>query len=185
MRIIMLTVLLTTVSCGKYATDRDLNKLDNRVDEIDTRVVDLENKVNANISSIESLSNSVVLSSSSISSLQEEMEQADADNADALQNAINEATSGQNSLLAMIETLQEQTTTLLANKAALELEDRVVGIFDPCPNVVSTDFTESFFQMSSGKLVAYFENGNTRFLTVLKTGTSYQTTDSRACVFSL
>jgi len=160
-------VLLFLVSCGKYATDKDLNKLGDRVDSLETQLAALENKSTANISAIESLNQSL-----------EAVENAQ-ENQGIAQNA------NYNSLLAMIQSLQEQTTTLLAKQAALELEDRVVGIYDPCPLVVSTGFQESLFRMSSGKLVAYFEQGNKRFLTVLKTGLRYRTTDSRACIFTL
>lgn len=189
---LMIFALLTLASCGQYAEQKDLDNAekktreqDNRIGKVETRLADLEGKVSANTTSINNLSASLTSTNNSISLLEQDLAEADQAFAEELQNSIDEATANSNSLLAMIETLQGQTTTLLAKQAALELEDRVVGIYDPCPLVASTGFTESFFQMASGKLVAYFEDGSKRFLSVLKTGTTYRTTDSRACLFTL
>lgn len=158
--LITLSALLALTSCGKFATKKDLNKVKDRVETLEEQINALDEKASANIESMNNLS---------ITLGQVELE----------------AESEQNSILAMIETLQEQTTELLAKQAALELENRVVGIYDPCPSVSSNSFKESLFLMSSGQYVAYFENGNKRFLTVLKPNTNYRTTDDRACVFSL
>lgn len=184
--------LLSFASCGQYAKQSELddakerdNAQDDRLSNVEGRVNELEGKVSANTVSIANLSNSLADSVTSIASLREELEQSSADQANALEASIAEATATSNSLTALIEALQGQTTALLAKQAALELEERVVAIYDPCPLVASTGFTESFFLMSSGKYVAYFEEGGKRFLTVLKTGTAYRTTDKRACVFSL
>lgn len=181
----MTFAILSLVSCGKYATDKDLSKLKGRVSTLEEQVEKLRDQVDANVYSMGGLYADFMTSESSISALKEEMEQADETLAQDLQNAIYDATSSQNSLLAMIETLQEQTTSLLAKQAALELEDRIISVFDPCPSVSSTSYKESLFRTSSGKTVAYFEDGGKRFLTVLKTNTVYRTTDSRSCTFTL
>lgn len=184
-KLMILTLLTSLASCGQYAKQTDLDNAENRINEVETRLADLEGKVSANTTSINSLSASLTSTNNSISLLEQDLAEADQAFTEELQNSIAEATANSNSLLAMIETLQGQTTTLLAKQAALELEDRVIGIYDPCPLVSSTGFKESLFRMSSGKLVAYFEDGSKRFLSVLKTNMTYRTTDSRACLFTL
>lgn len=183
--LLMILTLLTLASCGQYAKQTDMDNLEERVTTTEVKISDLENKVSANLSSISNLAISADSSSEEIAALNEALAQSNEETSGAILALITQHSANYNSLNAIIETLQGQTTSLLAKQASLELEDRVVGIFDPCPTVSSTKFKESFFEMSSGKLVAYFEDGNKRFLTVLKTGTSYRTTDSRACLFTL
>lgn len=185
MRTTTLLLCLSLASCGQYAKQSDLDATNDKLDDVSTRLSDLSGKVSANTSAIDSLSTSYSDSQNLYQLLIQDLANADQAFAQDLQYSIDTAESTSNNLLAMIETLQVQTTELLGKQAALELEDRVIGIYDPCPLVASTSFKESLFQMSSGKLVAYFEDGNKRFLTVLKTGTAYRTTDSRACVFSI
>lgn len=171
MKALTLLALSLLVSCGKYATKDELNDLDNRVNEVENRILELDNKIMNNGRIIERM----------YTNLQTQINQTFAE----LEADDEKFNAEKNNVLAMIETLQAQTTELVAKQAALELEDRVIGVFDPCPSVSSNGFKESFFQMSSGKIVAYFEDGGKRFLTVLKTGTAYRTTDSRACTFTI
>lgn len=185
MRTLMLIALISLTSCGKYALEKDLDNANARTDELETRLAYLEARASTNVESIDNLNTSLEVVNSDLSALSEQLEQSDAAQAEALTEAISEAQSHSNSLLAMIESLQEQTTELLAKQAVFELEDRIVSIIDPCPSVSSTDYKESLFQFSSGKVVAFFEDGGKRFLTVLKTGTTYKTTDRRNCVFTL
>lgn len=81
-----------------------------------------------------------------------------------------------------INALQSSVNSLVSQMVQLQMEERVVGLFDPCPNVVYNGYKESLFRLSSGKLVAYFEQGSQRFLSVIGTG-NFQTTDGRHCNF--
>lgn len=59
-----------------------------------------------------------------------------------------------------------------------------VSVVDPCPDVASNQPKEMLLRVGD-KTVAYFEQGNKRFVSELVSGVTYQTTDSRACQFTL
>jgi len=69
---------------------------------------------------------------------------------------------------------------LEARVATLESGLRVVGFVDPCGD--GPGFDEVLMRMSDGSLMAYFESGKYRFLTILAPGV-YRTTDSQKCKF--
>lgn len=74
----------------------------------------------------------------------------------------------------------------LANLAATvaNIPHSEVEIIDPCPTVNSNSPKEKLLKIGS-KYVGYFEMGSKRFLTDLVKGVTYQTTDTRACIFSI
>lgn len=58
-----------------------------------------------------------------------------------------------------------------------------VSIIDPCPTM-EVDYPELMLKIGD-MYVAYFQDGQMEFLTVLKSGVKYQTTDGRACIFQV
>jgi len=85
-----------------------------------------------------------------------------------------------------IATLQIEFAQLIADLAILQakvqgLENnlQVFSVQDPCGN--GPGFDEVVLSTNIG-LIAFFESGSNRFLTVLSNGT-YQTTDAQHCVF--
>lgn len=83
---------------------------------------------------------------------------------------------------SQITALESMIYDVQADIAELEMHAYVTELIDPCGP--SAGFDEVLIRLSSGELIAYFENGGKRFLTVLSPG-NYQTTDSQACVFTL
>lgn len=81
-------------------------------------------------------------------------------------------------------TLQSSVNSLIAQMEQLQSQDKIVEFIDPCPSVQSSGYKEILLKSSSGKLIAYFESGATRFLTELVPG-NYRTTDSRSCSFTV
>jgi len=69
----------------------------------------------------------------------------------------------------------------LANLAS---EDPIVEYTYPCGKRTGY-FDEVLLHTKSGKYIAYFENGNKRFLTVLNDNVSYMLTDGSNCTFTL
>ena len=69
----------------------------------------------------------------------------------------------------------------LANLAS---EDPIVEYIYPCGKRTGY-FDEVLLHTKSGKYIAYFENGNKRFLTVLNDNVSYMLTDGSNCTFTL
>lgn len=60
-----------------------------------------------------------------------------------------------------------------------QLEIPVIQIIRPCENS-----TEILLRLSTGEIVAYFESGNRRYLSILENG-SYRTTDGTNCYFKV
>lgn len=63
-------------------------------------------------------------------------------------------------------------------------DDGILAVIDPCgdnPN----KHDEILLVLNNGDILAYFESGNKRFLSLLECGTNYRTTDSQKCHFSL
>jgi len=62
-------------------------------------------------------------------------------------------------------------------------QNAILEIIDPCGDNPG-QFDEVLFRLSSGEVVAYFEQGSKRFLTVLNPG-NYRTTDTQNCNFTI
>lgn len=61
-------------------------------------------------------------------------------------------------------------------------QDSIAELIDPCGDEVGYD--EVLIRLTDGRLLAYFESGGNRFLSVLPPG-SYRTTDSSSCAFTV
>lgn len=60
--------------------------------------------------------------------------------------------------------------------------DSIVQIIDPCGDASGHD--EILLILSTGEVLAYFESGSNRFLSVLENG-NYRTTDAQQCNFTV
>lgn len=69
-----------------------------------------------------------------------------------------------------------------AGQAGKDGNDAVAELIDPCGD--GPGYDEVLIRYDSGELVAYFESGGKRFLSVIGEG-SYVTTDQQACNFSV
>lgn len=81
------------------------------------------------------------------------------------------------------DTLEQSIALINVNIVTLEQKITVTELIDPCgdnPN----QFDEKLIKLSSGQIVAYFEQGGKRFLTDLVDG-NYRTTDSQRCNFQI
>lgn len=168
-----LFVLLFLVSCGKNTSKTvyienpyDNSANDERFTDIENRISSLEDLVETNILAIEYTN----LKIEAVESLQADLNQSQSDELIRLNGNL--------------ERLQGATDNFIAQLAQLKAQDNVVVMIDPCPSVKSKDYKEMLFKLESGALVAYFEDGGKRFLTVLTPG-NYRTTDSRQCNFTV
>jgi len=82
----------------------------------------------------------------------------------------------------MLEAPEIEQSSYLCDGTSEAVESTIVRFIDPCG--AHTGFDEVILQMSSGELVAYFEDGGKRFLTILDPGV-YQTTDAQKCIFKV
>ena len=159
----------------------DIDDAKKDLSDLEKRVTVLEQSLDSVINEMEENETALQLQ---LSELQSDLEQAIADGDSALQANINQQiTNVNNARAAGDATLQSQLNGLLARLVAIESEERVVAIIDPCPSV-NASFREVLIKTSSGKYFAYFESGSKRFLTVLSPG-NYMTTDSRGCHFTI
>lgn len=72
---------------------------------------------------------------------------------------------------------------MLVDIVELQQQDSVVEYIIPCGNRPNA-FDETLLRTKSGKLLAYFESGGNRFLSILKPG-NYRTTDGGNCYFTV
>lgn len=85
-------------------------------------------------------------------------------------------------LTVLINQAQASANNALVQLAALQSEQRIVAVLDPCGD--GSGYDEILLRTSTNQLIAYFESGSTRFLTIVSPG-SYQTTDSSSCPFTV
>lgn len=95
---------------------------------------------------------------------------------------INALDNGVDSLYSVVEALQSTQNDLAMELAALAGYKHIVGFIDPCED--GPGFDEVLVQLSDGSLLAYFESGHKRFLSLLSPG-NYRTTDAQGCYFSV
>lgn len=62
-------------------------------------------------------------------------------------------------------------------------EDAILEVIDPC-GPSDDGFDEVILKLNTGDLMAYFESGDRRFLTLLTPG-NYITTDTQRCAFTI
>lgn len=89
-----------------------------------------------------------------------------------------------NSLTERIDYQQVIVNNMQIELAQLAAEDTVLEYIYPCGKR-NGYFDEILLHTKSGKYIAYFENGNKRFLTVLNDNASYTLTDGSNCTFNL
>jgi len=82
------------------------------------------------------------------------------------------------------ENLQLQINALQAQMTELATKQTTVSLVDPCDDYQG-HYDEVLMRIEDGRLVAYFESGGQRHLTVLLPNVQYQTTDDQKCKFSI
>lgn len=160
--IAILPIIFLLQSCGQHTRDKYIeNPFNNdaneaRLRELESKVFDIEVRTNSNIESLVLLTN-----------LLNDMD---------IQN-----TNSLIQIMSRIEDLESDTNTLFDNM--LELRGHsITKIIDPCGD--SDGYDEVLLKIGSGQVLAYFENGGSRHLAVISTG-SYSTSDGTNCRFEV
>lgn len=81
------------------------------------------------------------------------------------------------------DALQQTIALTQSRLAVLESNHNVTELIDPCGDYPG-HFDEMILKTSTGKFLAYYQQGNFRFLTELPNG-NYQTTDKQKCDFTI
>lgn len=169
---------------------------DDKMTEIENRIKDLELEVENNFMTVNN-------SYTSLQALMESNDESLQDEIDALQlqvnnqynsltlsmvNLTNQLTSTQsqvNTLQGNINSLSSSYTTLNATVNTLnsQLANAVTMIIDVCGDTPN-QFDEVVLKTRNGDYLAYFEQGNKRFLAKLGAG-SYVSTDGTNCHFTI
>ena len=150
------------------AQDKLINQLDEKMIEYMTMQETLLATVNANVAAL----------SMAITSLDAE----EHDDIAALELLIANQLALISSLNTNLGAMQSSLNSQAIAIAELQTHESITEFIDPCGN--GTGYDEVVLRSSSGKLVAFFESGPKRFLSILEAG-SYVTTDSSACSFTV
>lgn len=171
--------------------DEALNASKRRAEQLEQRVSALELKAQQAIDSMDATSTLLELLQVTTSSLQQQLNylSTQASNGDAalqaqissLQTQVTSNTNSINLHTTKLNSLQTTVNNHTAQIAALQTNENITEFVDPCGN--GPGYDEVLLRTSSGKLVAYFESGGSRFLTTLKPSSSYQVTDGTGCKF--
>jgi len=161
MKLVLIIASLALIGCGDLK--KEIRRLQTERDQATSRINDLQ----AQIDALElSVSNNI----SARSALNIAVAALDANNQTQI-----------NTLNAQISALQSQVNLQVQYIAVLQGYTHIYAIINPCGD--NPGFDEILLKTSQG-LLAYFEQGSNRFLSVLPDG-NYQTTDQHRCKFSV
>lgn len=161
--------IVCTYAFGR--TDRDQGAA---IENLDSRLSLLEDQVSVNITNINSLSTSLQSTQFAVSVLETSSSQYATDIA-LLNSQI--AT-----LQSLINNIQTQTNNNIVQLTQIQNSDAITEIIDVCGD--GPGYDEVVLRSSNGKLMAYFESGTRRFLSLLPQG-FYSTTDNTSCGFQV
>lgn len=140
----------------------------------------LSTQVNYMIKDIEADALTLLTLQSVLTSLQSTVNSNEASTLTAIDNINNQILQ----ISSRIDYQDTRIADMLTDIVALEQQDSVVEYVYPCGSRPSL-FDEVLVRTKSGKLLAYFESGGNRYLSLLKPG-NYSTTDSNPrCQFTL
>jgi hypothetical protein len=77
----------------------------------------------------------------------------------------------------------QQTSYVCDGSAAKSSDFAIKDIIIPCGKIAGI-FNETLLQLENGDILAYFESGSNRFLSIIGPG-YYQTTDTKHCLFTI
>lgn len=78
-----------------------------------------------------------------------------------------------------LDSIETSVLDLITRVEGLENNVQIDRIESPC-----VDSDEVLVYLSDGRIMAYFEQGNKRYLSILASGT-YRTTDNNNCIFTI
>ena len=176
-------------------TQDDVDLINQRIANLQAQVDTLNAQVTQGSQYMTSVNNLILTLGSQITSLTASITQiqvqvqANGQQDAQQQQAIQVLQTSVNSLTSQVNVLSQGQTqqqivlnSIIARLLSLESHDAVVAFIDPCGD--GPGYDEVLLKTQNGNLVAYFESGSNRFLSIIGPG-SYQTTDQQACRFSV
>lgn len=163
------------------------------IELLNRRLTDLAADFNSLSYGVNMMSSEVATLSSLNESLQFQMDQMIVLNAtgeynlqsqiDSLSTQILSNNSAITSITTQLVLTQQDINDIVIDVAELSGYDGIKEVIDPCGDYPG-GFDEVILRTTSGKLLAYFESGTKRFLSVIPVG-SYSTTDGSSCGFTV
>lgn len=176
-KVLIALLALTITNCGWKNAYDDIHDLQDQVDTLQDQV----NSLNERVSAIElEIDTQIVYINdlqSQIDALGSDLDALDAYTRFQVEDLWRELFFANNKINQLIVDL----VALRVRVEGLEATDTAVELLDPCGN--GPGFDEVLVRMKSGKVVAYFESGSNRFLSVLTPNQQYRTTDGTNCNF--
>lgn len=152
-----------------------------REDEFAQAISDLENKLLALENIVKTNSTLISVLESNHLSLELQV-QSLSTNLTSNSVAISILQSQMGLLQTQVNNLQSQSNHTQSLVTSLAMQDSVIDYLDCGGN--GPGYDEVILRTRLGKLIAYFQSGNNRFLTNLSPG-SYMTTDGQSCSFTV
>lgn len=143
----------------------DVRLIKLELDSLSTQLNYMIADINADTAQLLTLQNAVLVLQSTVTA-----------NDSATTAAINGINSEISQIVSRINYQDTRIADMLTDIVELQQQDTVTEYIYPCSNRPNY-FDEVLVRTNSGKLLAYFENGANRYLSLLKPG-NYQTTDS-------
>jgi len=190
-KLMVLFLLVFNVGC-KYKTTYGLNGLgltrkdsnnQGQVDQLDGRITRLEQQVLL-LQTVQSGQQTVLdLLGQQYSSLQN-VDSLILDQINTIMGRLDDLESDLYDLDCDLSVVQAQIVNLFSQISALQTASQhsIVALIDPCGD--GAGFDEILLKLQNGTLIAYFESGSNRHLSVLPAG-SYRTTDAQNCNFTV
>lgn len=136
----------------------DIKELETEIDEVNEQLLDLHEAL---VNYLDSLEEDIV---------------------DLIEEQNEDAQEEITTILEQQDATQDHINTITSEIAELQGYENIVEFIDPCGD--GSGFDEVLLRTSSGQLVAYFQQGGNRFLTLLEPG-NYRTTDNQRCNFTI
>lgn len=184
MKYILILMLLLSTACADLSDD--VRRLENRVTDLEDRMRVLEGNYNSFVIVAQKLSEQIANLNNDVAVLAAQLDNLPdlSPELGALQAQIDALNTQLNGLETQQNLLQAQTDTMQLQITELALAENIDTFLDPCGDEPN-EYDEVLLRTTSGKVVAYFEHGSKRFLSILSANTAYETTDKSKCKFSL
>ncbi len=200
----LLIIILLVVSCGKREplgfawreittvneahrrinnTNRELELQEKQLEKIKQQIEELYSLIASNVVAIDDLNAVAVQLQEQSDLLKTAMEESNQDTSAEIASLMASNEANITSINNTIESIENDILLSQIRISQLESNENITDIIDPCGDKANA-FDEVILKTSSGKLMAYFESGSKRFLTILSNG-SYRTTDAQTCSFDV
>lgn len=165
--IILAVTLALGFAVSGCSMQSQIDELSKEVDKVEKHIREIRERLNSLLASVSTLQLQINTQATVLNELVAAETANEADIVDAQ---------------AELVILQAQYNAVVSEITILQSNVQIQAVLDPCGD--GPGYDEVVLKTSAGYL-AYFENGNHRYLTLLQEGVTYTTTDNSHCEFSI